>query len=97
MKDETKNWLDYAAENIESSRILLYSNLFNSCLQNVQQCVEKLLKAVLVELSAKLVKTHSISRLAQYWRIKVWRRILLMMNAISSTPSICLLNIPLAA
>ncbi len=65
MKNETKTWLDYAAENIESARVLLDSNLFNSCLQNVQQCVEKLLKAVLVELSAKPIKTHSISRLKQ--------------------------------
>ena len=65
MKNETKTWLDYAAENLESARILLDSNLFNSCLQNIQQCVEKLLKAVFVELSAKLLKTHSISRLAQ--------------------------------
>ncbi len=65
MKNETKTWLDYAAENLESARILLDSNLFNSCLQNIQQCVEKLLKAVFVELSAKLIKTHSISRLAQ--------------------------------
>jgi HEPN domain-containing protein len=65
MKNETITWLDYAAENLESARVLLDSNLFNSCLQNVQQCVEKLLKAVLVELSAKLIKTHSISRLKQ--------------------------------
>jgi len=65
MKNETKAWLDYAAENLESARILLDSNLFNSCLQNIQQCVEKLLKADFVELSAKLIKTHSISRLAQ--------------------------------
>lgn len=28
MKDETATWLDYAAENLESSRILLDSGLF---------------------------------------------------------------------
>lgn len=65
MKDETTLWLDYAAENLESARILMDSGLFNPCLQNIQQCVEKLLKSVLVELSADLVKTHSISRLKQ--------------------------------
>ncbi len=43
MKDETNIWLDYATENLESARILLNSSPFNSCLQNVQQCVEKLL------------------------------------------------------
>ena len=45
MKDETKIWIDYAHENLESARILLNSNLFNPCLQNVQQCVEKLKKS----------------------------------------------------
>ena len=65
MKDETKMWLDYAAENLESARILLKSSLFNACLQNVQQCVEKLLKALLVEFSYKLIKTHSITKLSQ--------------------------------
>lgn len=65
MKDETAIWLKYAAENLEFARILLDNGLYNSCLQNVQQSVEKSLKAVLVELSADLVKTHSISRLKQ--------------------------------
>ncbi|MDP2862958.1 MAG: HEPN domain-containing protein [Desulfobacterales bacterium] len=65
MKDETAIWLEYAAENLASAQILLDSGLFNSCLQNVQQCVEKLLKAVLVEFYSNLVKTHSISKLKQ--------------------------------
>ena len=65
MKDETKIWLDYAAENLESAKILLNSSLFNSCLQNVQQCVEKLLKSLFAEFSYKLIKTHSIAKLRQ--------------------------------
>jgi HEPN domain-containing protein len=65
MKDETKIWLDYAAENLESAKILLNSSLFNSCLQNVQQTVEKLLKSLFAEFSYKLIKTHSIAKLKQ--------------------------------
>lgn len=65
MKDETTIWLEYADENLASARILLDSGLYNPCLQNVQQCVEKSLKAVLIELYADLIKTHSISRLKQ--------------------------------
>ncbi|MDP3283968.1 MAG: HEPN domain-containing protein [Desulfobacterales bacterium] len=65
MKDETAIWLEYAAENLASAQILLDSGLFNSCLQNIQQCVEKLLKAVLVEFYSNLVKTHNISKLKQ--------------------------------
>ena len=60
MRDETKAWLKYAGENLESSKILLQSKLFNPCLQNVQQAVEKALKAVLIEKAIKLKKTHDI-------------------------------------
>jgi len=64
MKDETKKWLDYADENLRSAKLLLDNKLFNPCLQNVQQGVEKMLKALLVELAIKIKKTHSINELA---------------------------------
>ena len=63
MKDETKKWLEYADENLRSAKLLLDSELFNPCLQNVQQAVEKMLKAVLVESTKKIKKTHSINEL----------------------------------
>jgi len=63
MKDEARKWLQYADENLKSAEILLDNNLFNPCLQNVQQAVEKSLEAVLVELSVKFRKTHSINEL----------------------------------
>ena len=63
MKDETKIWLKYSRENLRSARLLLESGLFNPCLQNVQQAVEKGLKALVVESSLKLKKTHSINEL----------------------------------
>jgi len=63
MKDETKQWLKYADENLMSAKVLLDNMLFNPCLQNAQQAVEKMLKAVLVELSIKFKKTHSTNEL----------------------------------
>ena len=63
MKDQTKQWLEYADENLQSAKVLLESELFNPCLQNVQQAVEKMLKAVLVESGIKIKKTHSINEL----------------------------------
>ena len=63
MKDETKKWLNYANENLQSAQ-LLAGSLFNPCLQNVQQAVEKVLKALLVESDIKFLKTHSITELA---------------------------------
>jgi HEPN domain-containing protein len=63
MKEETKKWLEYADENLQSANLLLESELFNPCLQNVQQAVEKMLKALLIESAIKLKKTHSINEL----------------------------------
>jgi len=63
MKDETKTWLQYADENFESAKVLLDGGLFNPCLQNIQQAVEKFLKALLVEFSLKFMKTHSVNAL----------------------------------
>jgi HEPN domain-containing protein len=63
MKEQTKMWLEYADENLRSAKVLLESDLFNPCLQNVQQAIEKMLKAVLAESGIKIKKTHSINEL----------------------------------
>lgn len=64
MKGETKQWLEYADENLRSAKVLLDNKLFNPCLQNAQQAVEKMLKALLVEFPVEFKKTHSINELA---------------------------------
>ena len=64
MKKDTELWIQYAEENICSATILMESHLYNPSLQNAQQAVEKLMKAVLIEYAAGLTKTHSIRELA---------------------------------
>ena len=64
MKEETKIWLKYSEDNLDSAKILFKSKLFNPCLQNVQQAVEKALKAVLIENDIKIKKTHDILELS---------------------------------
>ena len=54
MKEQTKMWLEYADENLRSAKVLLESDLFNPCLQNVQQAIEKMLEAVLAESGIKI-------------------------------------------
>ncbi len=63
MNDETRTWLAYAHENLASAKVLLDSELYNPCLQNIQQAVEKMLKGVLIARQEKLRKTHSIAEL----------------------------------
>lgn len=63
MKGETRTWLLFAEENLASARLLLANSLFNPCLQNIQQSVEKHLKALLVERAVPVRKTHSINEL----------------------------------
>jgi HEPN domain-containing protein len=63
MKDETSKWLCYAEENLQSARLLLEHSILNPCLQNAQQAVEKFLKALLIESSIPLQRTHSINML----------------------------------
>jgi len=63
MNDQTAEWLRYAGENLRSAEILFASKLFNPCLQNIQQAVEKMLKAVLVERSVAVKRTHRIGEL----------------------------------
>ena len=63
MNGETKIWLRYSKENFESANVLLKNSLFNPCLQNVQQSVEKALKSLLIEKGERLKKTHDILEL----------------------------------
>lgn len=68
MRKDTELWLQYADDNLKSARVLLESQLYNPCLQNVQQAVEKFLKAYLIEQTTGLSKTHSIMELASRLR-----------------------------
>jgi HEPN domain-containing protein len=63
MQEETENRLKYSEENLETAKIVLESELYNSCLHNVQQSVEKSLKALFVENAIPFKKTHNIMEL----------------------------------
>jgi HEPN domain-containing protein len=65
MKDETGAWLSYGRENLQMARLALEHGHLNACLQNAQQCVEKVLKALVVERGIRFVRTHSIRELVQ--------------------------------
>lgn len=68
MKDETREWLTYAEDNLSSAEILLSHRLWNPSLQNCQQAVEKTLKAPWIEMDIPFRKTHRIGELADALR-----------------------------
>lgn len=49
MQEETKIWIRYAEENLEAAEVLLKSELYNPCLHNIQQSIEKALKSLFIE------------------------------------------------
>jgi HEPN domain-containing protein len=49
MQKETENWLIYSEENLEAAKVLLESKLYNPCLHNIQQSIEKALKSLFIE------------------------------------------------
>lgn len=63
MKNETRIWISYANENLDVARLALEHGHLNSSLQNIQQAVEKYLKAVIVEKDLEFRRTHSIREL----------------------------------
>jgi HEPN domain-containing protein len=60
MKDETRAWLNYAAENLAVAELSLAHDHLNACLHNAQQSVEKYLKALIIERELPFKKTHAI-------------------------------------
>jgi HEPN domain-containing protein len=56
-------WFNYARDNLQVAEMALDSGLFNPCLQNAQQTVEKELKAIRISRKMGLKRTHSITDL----------------------------------
>lgn len=65
MKDETLIWISYANENFDVAKLALEHGHLNSSLQNAQQAIEKILKAVVVERDIKFSLTHGIRELVR--------------------------------
>lgn len=63
MNGEVASWLRYADENARVAGLCLANDLFNPCVQNAQQAVEKALKARCLALGLPLRRTHSIGGL----------------------------------
>jgi len=63
MSGSAAAWLHDARENVQVAELTLRANLFNPCLQNCQQAVEKALKAARVHCGLPLKRIHGIREL----------------------------------
>ncbi len=64
MKKMTEAWLDAAQDDLSAAnQLLLIPELTNLVAFHSQQCIEKVLKAILEEMDIPIVKTHDILRL----------------------------------
>jgi len=61
-------WLRNAQENPQVADLAFGAGLFNPCLYNVQQAVEKALKAVIVSRDQDVIRTHRIVELSDQLR-----------------------------
>jgi len=65
MKGDTGRWLAFAKANLGAARCVFENGYFNPCLQEAQQAIEKMLKALLIETSDEFKKTHSIREIRE--------------------------------
>ena len=65
MKEEIKNWLKRAEDDLEKAKILFEKNKFDGATFYSQQTAEKALKAVHIFRGLGLTKTHDVSFLGR--------------------------------
>lgn len=65
MKEDIKNWLDKAKEDLKTAKILLENRRFDDCALYCQQSIEKALKSLYLKIREEIPKIHDISNLAK--------------------------------
>ncbi|MDA8325327.1 MAG: HEPN domain-containing protein [Nitrospiraceae bacterium] len=60
MRKETEEWVKIADEDLQSAEYLFEKSLYRMACYHAQQTVEKLLKAVLVELEIEIPRVHNL-------------------------------------
>lgn len=72
MRKATEQWIHDAEDELSSAQILLANAKTRAACFHSQQCVEKCLKALIIEKGEKLEKTHDILELSSNARRAGW-------------------------
>lgn len=62
-KNEVQRWLEFADEDMHMAKLALKDDIHNQVCFHAQQCVEKILKALLVHNQHNFPKTHDLKEL----------------------------------
>lgn len=63
LPEEVRDWLRFAAEDLRSAEVLLQEGIYNQACFHSQQCIEKMLKALLISRGRHLPKIHDLNEL----------------------------------
>jgi len=85
MKKDTRPWIRKAEADFKGASLILREDLNDAVCFHCQQCIEKYLKAMLVELGLPVPKTHDLGRLRallvpHYPAMKRYRRGMLFLT-----------------
>lgn len=66
MRDEVKNWLDFAYEDLRMAELALKEKIYNQVCFHSEQCVEKVLKAIIIYSGRIHPPSHKLVDLLTY-------------------------------
>lgn len=63
MKDEVKNWIEFAREDLRMAELALNERLYNQVCFHSEQCAEKVLKGIIIHEGRIHPQTHKLADL----------------------------------
>jgi HEPN domain-containing protein len=66
MKDEVKNWIEFAREDSRMAELALKEKIYNQACFHAEQCVEKAIKALIIHKGRIHPQSHKIADLLAY-------------------------------
>lgn len=66
MKDEVKNWIEFADEDLKMAELALKEKIYNQVCFHSQQCVEKVIKGIIIHRGHIYPKSHKLADLINY-------------------------------
>lgn len=63
MKDEAKNWIEFASEDLKMAELALKEKIYNQVCFHSEQCVEKIMKGLILSSGHPHPKSHKLADL----------------------------------